>query len=75
MTAFTVIEHFVSSTHFLVAIDGSVDLPGGCPRMRFRSLRLPAQTLRNLKKIMLAGKRRLRYPTYGCAYFFKISRF
>jgi len=24
---------------------------------------------------MLAGKRRLRYQTYGCAYFFKIARF
>jgi len=59
---------------------------GGCPKMPSRSLRLPgvfayrestlsAQTLRNSKKIMLAGKRRFRYQTYGCAYFVEISRF
>ena len=43
--------------------------------MPSRSLRLPAQNLRNYQKIMLAGKRRLRYQTYGCAYFFKFLDF
>jgi len=52
--------------------------------MRFRSLRLPAQTLRNFEKIILAAKSRLRYQTdikpisnryqtYGCAYFFEVQ--
>ncbi len=41
---------------------------GGCPIMAF------AQTLRIFRKIMLAGKRRLRYCVYGCAYFAKTSR-
>ena len=39
------------------------------------SLALPAQTLRNFKKTMLAGKRRFRYQVYGCACFIVISRF
>ena len=42
--------------------------------MRFRSLRLPAQTLRNFQKKMLAGKRRLRYQAYACGYFFRMPR-
>ncbi len=53
----------------------SIPFLGACPRMRFRSRSLPAPTLRNLQKTMLAGKRRPRYQTYDCAFFLEMPPF